>query len=346
MLALRCDGRDATAGMLARVTGPPPAASPQEGLGDETGGPVSLTVTVDTGERLHVLDWGSPGAAAGEEARPAAPGILLLHGLQGTAWNWAPVARRLAEHAHVLAPDLRGHGLSESPRTGYELDSLAFDVLTVASAAGYGADIGGPPLALVGHGLGALVAGTAARLRPASVGSLALVDGGWETMLEATGMDADELLRSLADPPEVLASMAAYLADRRDYDPLTWDADQERAARAAVDEKYQGRVVPVVRRYALAALVRAMYDYRPEDVFGVVAAPLLVLVAEAGGADDEAARERRLALDDELRTRRAAGLAEPRVVRFAGVGHNLMRYRPAELARELATLVDPGGGVG
>jgi pimeloyl-ACP methyl ester carboxylesterase len=301
--------------------------------------PESLLVTVDSGERLHVLDWGGPASPRSAEVRPA---LLLLHGLQATAWAWAPIARRVAGSLRVLVPDLRGHGLSEAPRGGYDLESLAFDVLTVASAAGYGGDVGGPPVVVAGHGLGALVAGAAALLRPGSVAGLALVDAGWETLAEATGMDVDEFLRSLAEPPEVLGSMGAYLADRRDYDPASWDADQERAARAAVDEKYQGRVVPVVRRFALAGCVRGMFEYRPETTFAGVAGPLLVLVAEAGGADDEAALERRHALQDQLDLRARAGLAPARVVRYAGVGHNLMRYRPAELSAELLALVVEG----
>src|SRR3989304_1117114 len=62
------------------------------------------------------------------------------------------------------------------------------------------------------------------------------------------------------------------------------DADQERAARAAVDEKHTGRVAPVVRRHALAASVRTMFGYDPEAALAEVRGPLLVLVAEAGGA--------------------------------------------------------------
>ena len=198
---------------------------------------------------------------------------MLVHGLSATGWIWAPIARRLRAHTRVLAPDLRGHGLSESPRTGYDLESLAYDVLTVVTAAGLGPDGDGRPVVVAGHGFGALVAGTAAVLRPGTVAGLALIDAGWEDTAEATGMDADEMLRSLAEPPEVLASMEAYLADRRDYDPATWDADQERAARAAVDEKYQGRVTPVVRRFALSGSVRAMFDYRPAAVLAAYPGP-------------------------------------------------------------------------
>jgi pimeloyl-ACP methyl ester carboxylesterase len=293
--------------------------------------PESLLVTVDTGERIHFLDWGRPARG------PGAP-LLLLHGLYATGWAWAPVARRLADEAHVLAPDLRGHGLSESPRTGYDLESLAFDVLTVLSAAGYG-EVVGRPAVLAGHGLGALVAATAARLEPGSVSAVALLDAGWEDLAEATGESPAEFLRTIADPPEVLRSLDAYLADRRDYDPGTWDADQERAARAAVDEKHAGHVVPVVRDHALGAAVAAMWDYRPHEALAAIAAPLLVLVAESGAADDEGARERRLALEDALRVRADAGGSEARVLRLAGAGHNLMRYRADEVASELRALL-------
>jgi hypothetical protein len=67
---------------------------------------------------------------------------------------------------------------------------------------------------------------------------------------------------------------------------------------------------------------------------------LLVAVAESGSADDESARERRLALDEVLGRRARAGAAPAIVERFVGAGHNLMRYRPVELSRALARLLE------
>ena len=186
--------------------------------------PDSLVVTADTGDRLHFLDWGSA-----PEDRSQLPPLLLIHGLAATAWIWAPIARRLSESTHVVALDLRGHGLSDSPRAGYELESLAYDCLTVMVANGWARDAHGPAAVVAGHGLGAMVAATMAGIQPDSIAALALIDGGWESMEESTGMTAAEFERSIGDPPEVLASMSAYLADRRDFDPPTWDADQERA---------------------------------------------------------------------------------------------------------------------
>ena len=286
---------------------------------------------MDTGDRLHYLDWGGGGAL---------PPLLLIHGLASTAWSWAPIARRLRSATRVLAVDLRGHGLSESPRSGYDLESLAYDALTVLSANGFGADVDGPPAVVAGHGLGAAVAVTMANVRPRSVAALALVEGGFEDLAEATGQTAAEYQASIGDPPEVLASMAAYLADRRDFDPATWDADQERAARAAVDEKHAGHVASVVRAHALRGSVEALFAYRPRVALSQVAAPVLIAVAESGAADDETTRERRIALDDVVRARAAAGVAPPDIRVFKGAGHNLMRYRPDELSGALLELLE------
>jgi pimeloyl-ACP methyl ester carboxylesterase len=288
-------------------------------------------VTLDTGDRVHLLDWGDPGSTL--------PPLLLVHGLTQTAWAWTSVARRLRSLTRVLAVDLRGHGLSESPPAGYDLESSGYDLLTVLVAHGIGPDAGGPPAVVAGHGLGAQVAASTAGLQPAAVAGLALVDGGWETLEDSLQMGDVEFLRGLAEPPELLASMDAYLADRRDWDPASWDLDQERAERERVDEKHTGRVASVVRRHALAGAVAAMFAYRPAPLLVDLRAPLLVLVAEPGGPDDPDVRERRLALDDLLRARHAAGRPPARVVRFGGVAHNLMRYRPAEVSAELLGLL-------
>jgi pimeloyl-ACP methyl ester carboxylesterase len=320
------------------ISWPDSYAKPMSLAPDPTGEPASLVVTVDTGDRIHYLDWGDPGTDS--TARP--PPLLLVHGLGQTSWIWAPVARRLARQTHVLAADLRGHGLSDQPRSGYDLASLAFDMLTVLAGAGYGSRARRPAV-VAGHGFGAMVAAAMAHVQPESIAGLALIDGGWEDVTESTGQHPTEFLQGLGDPPEVTRSMATYLADRRDYDPATWDADQERAARAAVDQKAAGHVAPVARPHVLKASVEAMFEYRPLETLVPLDVPMLVVQAEAGTADDEVARERSLALADVLARRKERGAPAARVVKFAGAGHNLMRYRPGELAEALATLIRTAG---
>ena len=106
---------------------------------------------------------------------------------------------------------------------------------------------------------------------------LVLVDGGWESLETSTGMDPDEFLRGLDEPPEVMASLDAFLADRRAFDPDTWDADQDRAARATVVETHAGRVVSSARPHAIEASVRAMFTYDPVATWSAIDAPVVAL---------------------------------------------------------------------
>ena len=290
-----------------------------------------MMVPLQTGERLHYLEWDGDA-----EAMP----IVLVHGATRTAWTWLPVARRLSATHPVVALDLRGHGASDAPREGYDLESLALDALTIVAANGWGEAVEGPPVVVAGHGFGAMVAATMAAVQPASIAGLGLVDGGWEEVADATRMSPPELLAAIEDPPEVMASMDIYLADRRDFDPDSWDADQETAARAQVDEKHAGHVALVTRASVQRRLVDAMFSYRPTETLAAVDRPLLIFAAGTGAADDDEERERRLALDD-LQAARANAGRDPATVRhFEGIGHDLMRYRPAELAAELADFAE------
>ncbi len=265
---------------------------------DASSEPAGYVVVADSGDRIHFLDWGGQGS----------PGIVLVHGLSGTAWSWTPVARRLAGVRRTIAMDLRGHGLSDAPTGRYELDTLAGDVIAVAEGSG-ALDASG--VVLAGHGFGGIVAAGAAAILGTRCRRLVLVDGGWEDIAMSAGMETDEFLRGLDEPPEVLRSMAAYLAERAAFDPASWDADQEVAARAAVVETPAGRLVPATRPHALAACVEAMFGYRPGATLARVSAPIVALAATTPPP--------------------GPGLPPIGVTVLDAAGHNLMRYRPDEV---------------
>lgn len=81
--------------------------------------------TVDAGGlRTHV-------ALAGE---PDAPPLLLVHGWPQHWWVWRHQIPALARSHRVICPDLRGHGWTEAPRSGYAKDQLAVDLLALLDA--------------------------------------------------------------------------------------------------------------------------------------------------------------------------------------------------------------------
>ena len=302
---------------------------------DHSAHPQGFVVEVEPGERVHFLDWGAPDLPPGAP-RPA--GALLVHGLSQTAWTWTPVARRMAGRMHVVAMDLRGHGLSDSPATGYAPATLAEDVVAVAEGSGLLAEAG-DGIILAGHGFGAIVAAWAAARLGGRVRGLLLVDGGWQDLARVSGVDPDEFLRSLDEPPEVLRSMGAYLADRRDFDPATWDADQEQAARATVVEQVSGRLTPAMRPHALARSVEAMFAYDPLAVLPSIGVPI---IAFAAADDDDGSAT--AGLRDVQERLAAVGRPPIRVARFPDAGHNLMRYRPEAVCAailDLTSTIEP-----
>ncbi|MEP6978930.1 MAG: alpha/beta hydrolase [Thermoleophilia bacterium] len=110
--------------------------------------------------RLHLYEWGEPGA----------PAVLCLHGVTGHGLRFRRLAEeRLAGHFHVLAPDLRGHGRSgwEPPWT---FATFVDDVLETLAGAGV------ETAAWVGHSFGGRLALEAAARAPERVERVALLD--------------------------------------------------------------------------------------------------------------------------------------------------------------------------
>jgi uncharacterized membrane protein len=106
-----------------------------------------------------------------------------------------------------------------------------------------------------------------------------------------------------------------------------------------VVETGAGHVVRAVRPHVVEAVVRTMFACDPAEVLATVDAPVIALVAL--GAGDPAATDLRLA---ELRraaaARVAAGRGAVRVAGFPNIGHNLMRYRPADVT---SAILAPAG---
>ena len=65
------------------------------------------------GIRIHYLDWGGNG-----------PVLLFLTGLGLSAHIYDKFAPRFVDKFHVIALTRRGHGDSDYPETGYDVDTL------------------------------------------------------------------------------------------------------------------------------------------------------------------------------------------------------------------------------
>jgi pimeloyl-ACP methyl ester carboxylesterase len=114
------------------------------------------------GRRLHLACSGS-----GE------PGVMLISGLGGTFASWGASFRdSIAGFSRVCAYDRAGIGWSDPAETPRTADAAARDLAALLAAA---RPFDGPPV-VVGHSIGGLYALRYARMHPADVSGLVLID--------------------------------------------------------------------------------------------------------------------------------------------------------------------------
>jgi pimeloyl-ACP methyl ester carboxylesterase len=145
------------------------------------------------------------------------PDLIMLHGLSGNLATWhLSIVPLLQEHFRITTYDLRGHGRSSLPPTGYTTHDMSEDLAALMDALGIAsAD-------LVGHSFGADIALHFALLHPGRAGRLALIEPG----------------------------IPALVHDRRDGEWEGW------AYWASDLERMTGEPVPRERRNDLAYMVR------------------------------------------------------------------------------------------
>jgi pimeloyl-ACP methyl ester carboxylesterase len=103
---------------------------------------------------------------------PDLPVLVLIHGITSSSATWDPVIPALAEHAHVIAPDLLGHGDSDKPRGDYSLGAFASGLRDMLEHLGH------ERVTIVGHSLGGGVAMQLAYQHPEYCEQLVLVSSG------------------------------------------------------------------------------------------------------------------------------------------------------------------------
>jgi len=98
--------------------------------------------------------------------------ILCVHGLTANCRCWDLLASSLSPRHKVLAMDLRGRGLSNSPPSGYSVETHCKDILALMDDQGLERPV------LMGHSLGAFISLVFAAKYPRRLDRLILVDGG------------------------------------------------------------------------------------------------------------------------------------------------------------------------
>ncbi len=265
------------------------------------------------------------------EAAGQTPYCLFAHGLSSNCLTWETVARRIHAAGHgVVTVDLRGHGLSHKPETGYGCRNVAADVAELIQAL----DLQQPPV-FAGQSWGGNVALVLGAVYPELVSGLGFIDGGFIDLKSAVGEDWSEVADQLK-PPSLqgvpVAEMRARLQARHpDWTPAEIE---HTLGNFAVDEA--GRITPRLSLANHLQVLKGLWEMRPQAYFSKVQAPTLICVAEQPGDAERAARKR-------LQVERAeAGLSRSTTAWFPQTDHDIHVHRPVRLAARIVSELQTG----
>jgi pimeloyl-ACP methyl ester carboxylesterase/DNA-binding SARP family transcriptional activator len=234
---------------------------------------------------LHTVDW-----AGGE------PTVLGIHGSAGMAHTLGALAARLAPTVRFVGVDLRGHGCSDKPPAGYDLERHVGDVRQLIAALGLRRPV------LLGHSAGGAVAVFAAL--GTDVAGLVLLEAmvGDRAFTENAAAQAAPLATPVAGFD---AYLAAWRARREPFSdeaerlldrwvrfalaPLPDGAYRARALRAAVEAEWAS----IIAADSLGALAGVRCPVMIVQALSALAPRTsLFLTAHRGGPASRYARSR------------------------------------------------------
>jgi N-formylmaleamate deformylase len=127
----------------------------------------------------------------------AKPPVLLLHGVQASGAMWLRTAQALEQDYDVFMPDFRGHGGSSRIGGSISTELLVADMIALIE------HLGLEQLSVIGHSMGADIAGRLAAMQP--LRALVLVDPALLNIAAAMAVDFD-------NPPPWMARLFADIA--------------------------------------------------------------------------------------------------------------------------------------
>lgn len=236
--------------------------------------------------------------------------VLLIHGIGSSSGDFNPVISAMREFCQPITIDLRGHGASGKPTSGYHYSDYVRDLDTVLAALKLEHPI------VLGHSLGGIIALMWAAQNPTTPGALIIEDSPLRSGDDFK--DAFEGWLQLNALPHETAK--AWYAEKNPHWP------------AAVLEQRSFDMVNTARA-AIEELQAASLSNEGLDTFGElggIKAPLLFLQGdlEAGS----------MVHPDDLASLQQT-LPQTQVEMFPGAGHTIHRSHPDAWLESVRALV-------
>lgn len=259
--------------------------------------------------QLHVWEWAGLG-------RP----FVLLHGLASNATTWLAVGNELAAQGHrVIAVDQRGHGRSDKPESGYDFVTITDDLHFLLQEM----SIEDPVIA--GQSWGGNVALAYGARYHQAAHRLVFVDGGFLDLQARPDMTWERVAAELRPPP-LAGTPRPTLAARLQAMHPDWTVAGIEATLNNFETLPDGTVRPWLTLERHMAILRAMWEQRPPELYPLIACPVTIVVAE------DASNPAWLAVKRSQVAAAQQGLAQVRVHWLPDTAHDIHVHRPAALA--------------
>jgi pimeloyl-ACP methyl ester carboxylesterase len=272
---------------------------------------------------LHAVHW-DPAGGVDAELTP----WLLVHGLASNARLWDGVARHLAELGHtVVAVDQRGHGGSSKPDTGFEMTTVADDLLLLIEALGLERP------AVAGQSWGGNVVLELAYRHPDAVSAIVCVDGGFID-LRTRFPEWDDAATALA-PPRLAGTPLDQITRWLETSAADWPKEGRQGTLANFEVRDDGTIAPWLTFDRHLDVLRGLWEHQPSSRYGDLAVPALLIAADNG--DVAWSNSKHAAIDAAV-----AAIPRARAVWFSPAHHDVHAQQPgavADLLRRVA--IDP-----
>ncbi len=218
------------------------------------------------GIKLHYLDWGGEGDV-----------LLFLAGMGCNAHIFGQFAPRFTDKFHAMALTRRGHGDSDHPDTGYDIDTLTEDIRQFLDTLGIDKVI------LAGHSMASIELSHFAALYPERVLKLIYLDAAYDRSSETSrNMRKNNPWKNIQPPGldvDYYTEEDYFTAMKRAYPSLIpiWNDAMAEQSLQEISRSPEGKIVDRMSETIGKAITDTMTSYVPEDV--KVKAPTLAFFA-------------------------------------------------------------------
>lgn len=221
------------------------------------------------------------------------PYLLLLHFSGGTSAIWSGVVPHLQEDFNLIIPDLRGHGKSDRPSSGYHIDDLAGDLHLLLL------EFKVSRCHVVGSSMGAEVGLSLAAAHPELVESLVCEGALTNEFGEYGLMDGNDVeikqekerrRNQLAERKEIIFPNTEEFIDQYKI-PLEkqglWNDYFHTFIRSCMEETSNGQFVHFYKNHVRNEYMESYWDLMFEDYYKKIRCPVLFMPSEAEWSDSK-----------------------------------------------------------